>query len=76
MDLRWISIRVHPHARKAVLVQIGPNRFEAWVKAKPIGGLANAEVIDLLARTLQISPARIRLIKGGDTRNKLFKLVG
>ena len=76
MDQRWIHVKVHPHARKDVLLMIGLNRFEAWVKAKPMEGRATDAVLNLLVRTLRIPRAYVRLVKGGASRHKIFKIYG
>jgi uncharacterized protein YggU (UPF0235/DUF167 family) len=75
-DGTWVSVKVHPGAGKDVLVQIGPGRFEAWVRAKPIEGRANEAVVRLLARGLQVQPDRVRLVKGHQARLKVFRLIG
>lgn len=69
---QYLSVRVHPNAGKNILVSLGPGRFEAWVSAKPIAGRANEAVEALLARHLQ---ARVKLMKGGSGRHKVFRLV-
>lgn len=69
-----IHVNVHPKAGKEVLVSLGPDRFEAWVKAKPVDGEANEAVRALLARVLQIPRSRIRLIKGRSGRQKIFRI--
>lgn len=76
MQTQWISVLVHPGSKKDVLVQTAPGRLEAWVRAKPIQGMANEAVAVLLSRTLQIPRAQLRLVKGGLGRRKLFKVVG
>ena len=75
MPDQWIMVRVHPRANKDVLVALGPGRFEAWVRAKPLEGQANDAVTALLARTLQIDASRIRLAKGSRGTHKLFQIV-
>jgi len=70
----WIRVKVHPNAGKDVLVSLGPGRFEAWVKSKPVEGMANTAVVRLLARCLQLSEDRIRLVKGHSSRVKMFKI--
>lgn len=72
----WLSVKVHPRAGKEILLNLGPGRFEAWVKGQPIGGHANDAVIGLLARMLQIPRERLHLVKGRSGRHKLFKVVG
>ena len=76
MQIQWISVLVHPGSKKEIVVQTAPGRLEAWVRAKPQEGQANEAHAQLLARSLQIPRERLRLIKGGFTRRKLFKVVG
>jgi uncharacterized protein YggU (UPF0235/DUF167 family) len=76
MQDAWISVKVHPHAGKEVLVSLGPGRFEAWVKAKPVEGQANEAVSALLARTLRLPKGRLKLVKGGLGRRKVFRVIG
>ena len=76
MDQRWISVKVHPNAGKDVLVGLGPSRFEAWLKAKPIEGRANEALISLLARSLQIPPQRLRLETGASGRHTVYTILG
>ena len=75
MDDQWVSVKVHPLARKDVLVAVGSGRFEAWVRAKPVAGRANEAVAALLAQHFRISPQRLRLVKGHDGRRKVFRMV-
>jgi len=71
---QYLYITVHPNAGKDVLVSLGAGRFEAWVRAKPVGGRANDAVAALLARTLQVAPRGIRLVKGRSGRRKVFSI--
>lgn len=75
MAEQWVSVTVHPKAGKDVLVSMGRGRFEAWVKARPIAGAANDAVRHLLASTLQVAVARVRLVKGAAGRHKVFRIV-
>lgn len=70
-----MSVKVHPGAGKDVLVGLGPNRFEAWVKAKPFDGRANEAVATMLARHLRVPSQAIRLVKGASGRHKLFRVL-
>jgi uncharacterized protein (TIGR00251 family) len=71
----WISVKVHPNAKKEVLVSLGANRYEAWVRAKPMEGRANDALINLLARSLQLPQGAFHLIKGAMTRHKVFRVI-
>jgi uncharacterized protein YggU (UPF0235/DUF167 family) len=75
MEPQWVRVTVHPGAGKDVLVSTGPGRCEAWVRAKPINGLANDAVVALLVRYLALPRARLRLVKGARGRQKLFKVL-
>ena len=75
MEQQWVRVTVHPGAGKAVLVSLGHDRFEAWVKTKPIEGQANEAVTQLLAKALHVSLSNIRLVKGHRGRQKVFTLV-
>ena len=72
----WITVKVHPNAGKDVLVSLGPGRFEAWVRGKPVMGQANQSLIELLVRTLGVARDQLRLVKGGRARQKVFRVVG
>jgi uncharacterized protein YggU (UPF0235/DUF167 family) len=72
----YLSVKVHPSAGKELLVRLAPGRYEAWVRAKPMAGRASEAVTDLLARGLQISRDRLRLVKGRAGRHKVFRILG
>ena len=74
MMSQWVHVKVHPSAGKEILMSLGPDRFEAWVRAKPVDGEANEAVTNLLARSLKLPPSRIRLIKGRSGRHKVFQI--
>ena len=73
---RWLHVKVHPNAGKDILVSLGQDRLEAWVRSKPMDGRANDAVVELLARSLQIPRERLCLIKGRSGRHKVFKVIG
>ena len=76
MNESWMYVNVHPKAAKNVLVSMGHDRFEAWVKATPVDGQANKAVMELLGRYLGLAPERLKLVKGGASRHKIFKVYG
>lgn len=50
----------------------GAGVLRVRVRAAPVDGEANAAVVRLLARALDLSPGRIILVSGGASRVKLF----
>ena len=75
MDTGSIYVKVHPKAGKDVLVAMGPGRFEAWLKAKPVQGEANEALIALVARALKIAPQHVRLVKGRAGHHKVLRII-
>jgi uncharacterized protein (TIGR00251 family) len=71
-----LRLRVTPGAaRPAVVGRLG----DAWklrVAAPPEHGRANEAVVDLLAETLDVPRANVRLVSGGSSRNKIVELTG
>ena len=69
-------MRVVPGARTSSVVgRLG----EAWklrVHAPPERGRANAAVVALLAATLRLDPADIRVVAGRTARDKVVELAG
>ena len=65
-----VVVTVYPNSGKEVLVQTGPGRYDAWVKAAPLQGQANSAAAGLLKRHLQAGT--VRLVKGHRSRKKLF----
>ncbi|MBI2093947.1 MAG: DUF167 domain-containing protein [Candidatus Omnitrophica bacterium] len=72
--LTYLSVKTHPGASKEMLIGHSPGRFEAWIKAKPQEGKANEALLSLLSRILQIPRNRLRLIRGHNSRQKLFQV--
>jgi len=69
-------IKAHPASREDRLEVRGPDAYEAWVRAKPENGRANAAVIELLARKLGVPAKRLRIIKGTTSPSKIIALLG
>lgn len=68
-----VQVRAHPGATR--------NRAEwrdgilhVWVTAPAVDGAANRALIRAVAEALQVRPAKVRLIGGDRSRNKLFEI--
>jgi hypothetical protein len=70
-----IKIKVKPSAKKEQILKKSPDSFEISVREKPIEGLANERVREILAGFLGVPQSRIRLKKGGRKRNKIFEIL-
>ncbi len=67
------AVRVTPGAR-ATRIERAPDGLRIWVTAPPDGGRANAAVTETLARALGVAKARLTLLRGATSRQKLFRL--
>ena len=69
-----IKVKVFPGSKKEEIIKKFKDSFEIKVKERPIKGLANKEVIKILASYFKIQESNIRLIKGFKQRNKIFEI--
>ncbi len=69
-----IKVKVIPFSSKDKIIKKSEYSFEIYVKQKPIQGKANASVVSILSKYLQIPKKDIKITKGFKTRNKIFKL--
>jgi len=69
-----IKVKVFPQANKSEIIKVGDDRFEVYVKAKPIKGLANREVVEVLAGYFKVPLEKVRLLRGFKQRNKIFEI--
>ena len=68
-----LAVRVTPGARVATL-EIVEGRLVAKVRARPEEGKANAAMLELVARGLDLAPSRLRLLRGATSREKLLQI--
>ncbi len=69
-----IKVKVFPGSKKEEITKKSEDSFEIKIKERPIKGLANKEVIKILASSFNIPESNIRLIKGFKQRNKIFEI--
>ena len=71
-----IKVKVFPKSKQEEINKKAQDRFEIKVKGRAERGSANRAVTAALARYFKIAPAKIRLIKGAEKRNKIFEIIG
>jgi uncharacterized protein YggU (UPF0235/DUF167 family) len=71
---RIIEVRVKPRARYSCIEDAGDGTFVAHVKAAPLDGKANDEVIDLVARHFGCRRTAVSIKSGAGARRKWLKL--
>lgn len=71
---RTLQVKVKPGARNSALEQQPDGSWRAELKAPPVDGKANAELIELVARRFGLRKAQVRIRSGAGGRMKLVEL--
>jgi len=74
MNKMLIKVKVFPCSKKEEIIKKTEDSFEVKVKAKPIGGLANKAVINVLSLYFKTPASKVKLVKGFKKRNKIFDI--
>ena len=69
-----IEVKVKPNARKSQLLQAEDGSWLAQLKAAPVEGKANAELIALVARHFGCAKAAVSIKSGASGRHKRVKI--
>jgi uncharacterized protein (TIGR00251 family) len=71
---RTLQIKVKPGARNSLLEQQPDGSWRAELKAPPVDGKANAELIALVAKHFGLRKAQVKIKSGAGGRMKLVEL--
>ena len=69
-----IQVKVKPSSRQSSLEQIEGGTWLAKLKAAPIDGKANAELVGLVASHFQCHKSAVSIKTGGSGRMKLVRI--
>jgi uncharacterized protein len=69
-----VEVKVKPAARSSRLLPQPDGTFLAEVKASPVDGKANEELVRLLAAHFQCQRAQVTIKVGGSSRRKLVSV--
>lgn len=70
-----IKVKAFPNSKEESVNQIGDDAFEVKVREKPVRGLANARIRQLLALHFGIMENKVRLVSGFTRPNKVFDII-
>ncbi len=73
--MRLISIKVKPLAHQSQLTPQDDGSYLAQLKAPPVDGKANAELIALVAQFFGVSRAAVRIKSGTSARIKRVQVI-
>jgi uncharacterized protein (TIGR00251 family) len=69
-----LRVKVKPNSRVSSLVQSSDGTWQARVKAPPVDGKANEELIALIAEHFKCRKASVTIRAGASGRDKLVKV--
>jgi len=69
-----IQVKVKPNARSSVLEQVEGGTYVAQLKAAPVDGKANEELIALVARRFGCRKSDVSIRSGASGRTKLVRI--
>jgi uncharacterized protein (TIGR00251 family) len=69
-------VRVIPRAGRSTIAGLRDGAVLVRLAAAPVDGEANAELIDLLARTLKVPRRDITIVSGEKSRRKRVRIAG
>ena len=75
MKTRFIQVKVKPNARASELEEQPEGMWVARLKAPPVDGKANAELIGLVAQRFGCARSAVSIKSGAGGRMKLVKIV-
>ena len=71
-----LAIRVVPRASRAGVAGVRGEAVLVRLGAAPVDGAANAELVDILARALDLPRRAVTITAGARSRTKLVRLEG
>ncbi|HEY7213959.1 MAG TPA: DUF167 domain-containing protein [Thermoanaerobaculia bacterium] len=74
MPIVTLRVKVRPNARASSLEQTKDGTWRAELKAPPVGGKANEELIALVAAHFRCRKAAVTIRAGASGRNKLIRV--
>ena len=71
-----LGVHVRPHASRPGIIGVRNGALALAVTALPADGAANADVVLLLATTLNVPRRDVELVIGPKSRDKVFDIAG
>jgi uncharacterized protein YggU (UPF0235/DUF167 family) len=69
-----LEVKVKTGKRETRVTKKDFARYEVWVKARPVKGAANKELIEVLADYFSVKPSSLRIVRGFKITNKVIEL--
>jgi len=69
-----IKVKVHAKSKRSLLIKKSHDSFEVFVKAEPVEGRANDELIMLIANHFAVLPNKVRIVRGAKSQHKILEI--
>lgn len=69
-------MRAKPRASRSKLLRADGLSIDVALAAPPVDGAANAELLEVLARTLAVPKSALRLVLGEGSKTKVVEVTG
>jgi uncharacterized protein len=69
-----LSVRVKPRASKSAVLGVRAGELEVAVRASPVDGRANEELVRVLAEHFEIPKSTVTIARGQSGRSKTVRL--
>jgi len=71
-----LRVRVNPRSGRRAILEYRQGVWRVALTSPPEGGKANAELIELLAKTLRVPKGALELVSGAKARDKVVRVDG
>jgi uncharacterized protein (TIGR00251 family) len=75
-DTTTLRVTVKPNARESRLEELEDGSWRALLKAPPVDGKANTELISLIAKHFKVSKSSVEITGGASARHKRVRITG
>lgn len=69
-----ITVKAKPGAREAYVKELAEMSFEVAVKEPPVGGQANAAIVQAVAEYFHTPYLKVKIISGWTSRQKILEI--
>jgi hypothetical protein len=71
-----ISVQVRPRSSRSAVLGVRDGAIEVALTSPPADGAANAELVKVLARALDVQRSHVEIVIGASSRSKVIAVYG
>ncbi len=74
MARTFLKIKAKPNSKEEKVEKTEDGSYKVWVKSPPVKGLANKDIIKVIADHLKVNKNQVNIISGRSSKNKVLKI--